>query len=259
MFISSSTPDSFTWLDLLSVIFSGAAALGGVVAVIIAVRALTIARESAAVEQLFVSFAEVLAAIQGIGRIGGKLGRLLDGEVRSREAIADTFQTFLAARARADLALEALGLRGDYSDSTLNLAHNFAAGIMQADEFGALSRELAADDLIDHSWVDDLSWRPSGPDTDVLAQSMSFQEVRHSKELVSPGVSQLHGLDKWWGERITEDDGYAHERSVYSIKASYLTQTSRLLDDYTREYVQPMFAAAVRRAARSRRRMSPLI
>ncbi len=41
-----------TVVDALSAVFSGLAALGGIIAVIVAVRALTVAREAASVEQL---------------------------------------------------------------------------------------------------------------------------------------------------------------------------------------------------------------
>jgi len=172
--------------------------------------------------------------------------------------ISKAFERFLAARARVGLCLESLGLAGDYPETVLTLVHNYAAGVLQADEFAAISRDVAADDLLDDEWVNELSWKPSGPDVLVLAQSASFQEVRHSRELVPDGVSQLEGLDRWWGDRILEHDSYGHARSVYSTEAAYLTQTARLVDDFTREYVQPMFSAAVRQVARSRRKMKPL-
>ncbi|WP_392341552.1 hypothetical protein ACQ86L_0835 (plasmid) [Leifsonia sp. P73] len=248
----------FPWLDFFGVIFSGTAALGGVVAVIIAIRALTVARESTAVEQLFGASGDVLAALQEVSRVGSKLGLTPEGEMRTRSEIDDSFQRFMAARARVDLALGALGLRGDYSESVLNVVHNFAVSVRQADEFDGLHRDFATDDLTDQSWADELSWSPSGPDRVVLAQSSSFREVRFARELIGAGVTQLRGLDKWWGDRITEDHSYGNERSVYSIDASYLTQTSRLVDDFTREYVQPLFESAVRRVARSSRRLSPL-
>lgn len=249
---------SVTFVDALTAVFSGLAALGGIVAVIVAVRALTVAREAASVEQLFISYGDVLGALQEVGRIGSKLGQLPGGEAQSRKAISAAFERFLAARARADLVMESLGLAGDYSGAVLNLAHNYAAGVLQADEFAAISSDITADDLVEHDWVDELSWKPSGPDVRVLARSVSFQEVRHSIELIPDGAARLKGLDRWWGERVLEHDGYGHARSVYSIDASYLTQTARLVDDFTREYVQPMFSAAVRRVATARRKMTPL-
>jgi hypothetical protein len=245
-------------LDVLGVLFSGAAAVGGIIAVIIAVRALTVARESSAYEQLFLASGDVLSSLQRLGRLGAKLGQVPNGHLRSRETMSDAFESFQAARARTELAFDSLGLDGDYSARTLDLASNFAANLLQADEFAGLSEEFAEDDVADTSWVDELSWKPSGPDVSVLARSAGFLAVRHSIDLVPEGVSQLTGLDKWWGERILEHDGYGHARSVYSVDASYLTQTARLLDDYTREYVQPMLSAAVRRVARSRRRLSPV-
>lgn len=248
-----------TFVDALTAVFSGLAALGGIVAVIVAVRALTVAREAASVEHLFISFGDVLAALQEVGRIGSRLGQVPNGEAQSREAISAAFERFLAARARADLVIESLGLAGDYSSAVLNLAHNYAAGVLQADEFAAISSDIAADDLVEHEWVETLSWKPSGPDVRVLAQSVSFQEVRHSIQLIPEGsTTRLKGLDRWWGERILEHDGYGHARSVYSIDATYLTQTARLLDDFTREYVQPMFSTAVRRVATARRKMRPI-
>lgn len=247
-----------SFIDALSAVFSGLAALGAIVAVIVALRALTIAREAASVEHLFLATSGVLASLQQIGRLGSRLGQVPGGEAQSREVIADPFERFLAARARVDLCLESLGLAGDYSSTVLNLAHNYAAGVLQADEFAAISRDNAAEDLLNHEWVKELSWKPSGPDMQILARSASFQEVRHSVHLVPDGVTRLNDLDHWWGERILEHEGYGHARSVYSADAAYLTQTARLVDDFTREYVQPMFSAAVRQVARSRRKMKPL-
>lgn len=247
-----------TILDTLGTVFSGLAALGGIVAVIIAVRSLTIARETAAVEQLFIALGDLLAALQEIGRLGSKLGQVAGGEAESRDVISTAFERFLAARARADLVRESLGLVGDYPDAVLDLAQNYSAGVLQADEFSAISADIAADDLASHGWVTELSWTPSGPDIQVLAQSASFQEVRHSLELIPKGTSRLEGIDRWWGERILEHDGYGHARSVYAVEASYLTQTARLLDDFTREYVQPMCSTAVREVARSRKRLKQL-
>jgi len=256
---ASAPATSISLLDALATIFSGLAALGGIVAVIVAIRALTIAREAAPVEQLFLAFGDVLAALQEIGKLGSKLGGEPDGAARSREVVSGAFERFLSARARADLALEALGLTGDYPDAVLNLAHNYATDVRQADEFEAISNDIAADDLAEHEWLSELSWKPSGPDVPILAQSASFQEVRHSLHLIPDGSPRLQGLDRWWGERILEHDGYGNARSVYSIDASYLTQTARLVDDFTREYVQPMFSAAVRQVARSRRRSKQLV
>ncbi|MCC4907763.1 hypothetical protein [Microbacterium sp. cx-59] len=247
-----------TVVDALSAVFSGLAALGGIVAVIVAVRALTIAREAASVEQLFLATGDTLAALQEIGRLGSRLGQVPGGEAQSRDVISEAFERFLAARARVDLCFESLGLAGDYPETVLTLAHNYAAGVLQADEFAGISRDIAADDLLDDEWVKELSWKPSGPDVLVLAQSASFQEVRQSLELIPDGVVRLEGLDHWWGARILEHDSYGHARSVYSIDATYLTQTARLIDDFTSEYVQPMFSAGVRQVARSRRKMKPL-
>lgn len=246
-------------VDALATVFSGLAALGGIIAVIVAIRALTIAREAAPVEQLFLAFGDVLAALQEIGRLGGRLGSEPNGAARSREVVSDAFERFLSARARADLALKSLGLTGDYPDAVLNLAHNFAAGVRQADEFEAISSDIAADDLAEQEWLSELSWTPSGPDVRVLAQSVSFQAVRYSLHLIPKEATRLQGLDRWWGERILEHDGYGNARSVYSIDANYLTQTARLVDDFTREYVQPMFSAAVRQVTRSRRRSKQLV
>lgn len=245
-------------IDVLSVLFSGMAALGGVVAVIVAVRALTIAREAASVEQLFIAAGDVLAALQEVGRLGSRLGQIPDGAAQSRTVITEAFERFLAARARVELCLEALGLAGECPDAVLNLANNYAAGVLQADEFAEISQEIAIKDLQENNWVTELSWKPSGPDVQILAQSASFQEVRHSIDLVPDRVMLLKGLDRWWGDRILEHGSYGHARSVYSIDASYLTQTSRLVDDFTSEYVQPLFSRAVRQVARSRRRMKPL-
>lgn len=245
-------------VDALSALFSGIAAVGGIVAVIVAVRALTVTRESASVDQLFAAAGDVLAALQQVGRLGARMGQMPGGETQSRALIGDAFEQFVAARARVDLALESLGLAGDYSGSILDLAHNFAAAVLQADEFSSISRDAIRDYVRDQQWVSELSWKPSGPDVQVLARSASFQEVRESRELLTASVARLERLDYWWGERILQHDGYGHTRSVYSVEATYLTQVSRLVDDFTREYVQPMFSMAVRRVARSRARMKTL-
>ena len=43
---------------------------------------------------------------------------------------------------------------------------------------------------------------------------------------------------EWWADRIIEYGGDSHV-NVYSPDASYFTQSSRLLDDFVREYVHP--------------------
>lgn len=241
------------WLELATAVFTGIAAVAAIWAVVIAVRALAVSRETAAVDQLFASFSELIACLQEIGRLGEKLGGMRDGERRSRAVIDGPFQRFLAARSRVDLATEALGLRGPYTESVLNLAHTFAVGVLQADEFGDITRVMIRDD--DRSWVTELSWRPTPREEEVLARSLSFLEVRQAKELIDPDAVRLAGLDEWWGKRIADPD-YQSGRSVYSIKATYLTQNARLLDDFTREYVQPMCEEALRAVARSTKRMA---
>jgi hypothetical protein len=249
------TSSAFNWLEASMAIFTAIAAVAATWAVVIAVRSLVIAREATAVDQLFGALADVLAELQEVARLGVMLSNQPDGEARSRDVVEGAFQRFLGARARVDLAAAALGLRGPYIDGVLDVAHNFAVNIRQADEFGPISREIIQGDDADRSWVRDLSWSPNAADIEVLAKSLSFLEVRQAMELVDPAVTRLRGLDRWWAERIVEF-GRERDRNVYSIYSSYLVQDSRLLADFTREYVQPAAEKALHEVSRTTKRLA---
>lgn len=213
-----------------------------------------IARETVAVDHLLGALADVLAELQEIARLGVVLSSQPDGETQSRDVIDGGFQRFLGACARVDLATAALGLRGPYIESVLDVAHQFAVNIKQADEFGEISRGMLRDDS-DRSWVRELSWNPSADHVDLLTQSLSFLEVRHAMELIDPAATRLRGLDHWWAKRVN-NTGLSGYISVYSIYSSYLDQCSRLLNDFTREYVQPAAENALREVSRTTKRLA---
>ena len=254
-----SNETTYTWIDLLTAVFSGVAAVGGIVALGIAIRALAVSRQAVVIEQLFVAFSEVIAALQEIGRAGTLLGLKDGGEPKSRATLDPLFQRFLAARARVDLACEALGVRGAYTEGVLTLANNFAASVLQADEFGPLSRKKTRVQQreAERGWLDLLSWTPTPEEIEVLSHSITLEDVWQSLELVDTSEAVFADLVDWWASRIV-DPWVQMPRSVYYVEAPYLVQTSRLLDDYTREILQPMCELALRRVAGARSRRTPL-
>lgn len=231
-------------LNLTGVALSGITALGGLAAVFIALRTMVISRQSAAVERLFDAFGDIISSLQEVSRLGQSIDK--SGDIHeSRTIVGDSFYRFTSARARADLALDALARHNNYLNELFDVSHNFAADILQADEFSGYANEFALSDVEDRSWVEELSWLPSGPDAVVLARSSGFFSARGALDLVTD--DRLKGIDRWWGEKILED--YSSEigaMSVYSLHASYMTQHSRLLDDFVREYLQPALSEEVR-------------
>lgn len=240
-----------SWLDIVSATVGVVTALGSIAAIVIAVVAIRGSHRSVAANELFAAAAAIIAALQRIEREGtslalnkSKLGSLL-----SRAVIDPAFSEFLAARARADLAMSALGINGPYPQAVLNIVHNAAAGVRQADEFEQYWRDQADEDLVDQSWLLELSWAPSDSDVEVLARSASFQDIRSALSLVPDEPGALANLDWWWGQRVLDTD-LNSGRSVYSVEAHYLIQTSRLVGDLAREFVQPMFEEALKQVPR---------
>jgi hypothetical protein len=239
--LTSPGPTSF---DIVNLIVGAITAIGSIVAIIVAVIAIRGSHRSASTEQLFIAAGEMIAALQQIEREGGRLGQVEDGEQLSRDVISDPFSRFLAARARVDLAMRALGINGTYPDAVFTMAHNFAAGVLQADEFAGLHEEFIPGYLEEQSWGLELSWTPSEDDMHVLGRSASFTEVRQALSWVPDVSGALGGFDWWWGERILAPDSQ-QRRSVYWIDSAYMTQTSRLVGDFTREFVQPLLELAL--------------
>lgn len=230
--------------DVVNLVVGAITAIGSTVAIIVAVIAIRGSHRSASAEQLFTAAGEVIAALQEVEREGARLGQIEDGEQLSREVINDPFSRFLAARARVDLAMQALGIDGPYPDAVLTLAHNFAAGVLQAHEFSGLHQDFIPDYVEDQSWGLGLSWTPNDGDMEILARSASFTDVRQALVWLPDEPGALGGFDWWWGERVLDPDTQ-QPRSVYWVDSPYVTQIARLVGDFTREFVQPLFAVAL--------------
>jgi hypothetical protein len=239
--VASAGPTTF---DVVNLVVGAITAIGSIVAIIVAVIAIRGSHRSASAEQLFTAAGEMITALQQIEREGGRLGRIEDGEQRSRDVINVPFSHFLTSRARVDLAMRALGIHGPYSDAVMTMAHNFAAGVLQADEFAELHRESLPYYLENQSWGLELSWTPSESDMEILGRSASFAEVRETATWIPDEAGALGGFDWWWGERILDPDSQ-QPRSVYCVDSAYMTQTARLVGDFTREFVQPLFETAL--------------
>lgn len=244
--LAAAEPSAF---DIVNLVVGAITAIGSIFAIIIAVIAIRGSHRSASAEQLFTAAGEVIAALQEIEREGGRLGQIEDGEQLSREVVDEPFSRFLAARARVDLAMQALGIDGPYPDAVLTLAHTFAAGVLQADEFAGLHQDFIPDYLEDQSWGLELSWTPRESDMEILARSASFTDVRQALVWIPDEPGALGGFDWWWGERILDPDTQ-QPRSVYWVDSPYVTQVARLVGDFTREFVQPLFAVALSQVGR---------
>lgn len=112
--LASAAPTTF---DIVNLVVGAITAIGSIVAIIVAIIAIRGSHRSASAEQLFTAAGEMIAALQQIEREGGKLGQIEDGEHLSRDVINDPFSRFLAARARVDLSMRALGTNGPYESS----------------------------------------------------------------------------------------------------------------------------------------------
>lgn len=244
--VSPSPPDLFQWLNAIGALGSAVAAVGAVLAFMVATRALRTAREAVVLDQLLAGFSDLVAQLQGIANTGVQLSQKKGGEYRSREAVGPAFQKYLAAQSRVLLVLGALGTRGDEAEAVLNVANNLAANVLQADEFGTMTRSRRhAGSLFDDV---SLSWSPSEPERKVLEQSIYFASLAAAfSDLVPESLMSLRARDRDFAQNVLR--GPFDARSVYGLSAPYLTQTSRLLDDFTRFVVEPMFERFVKASA----------
>lgn len=219
-------------------------------AAFIAVKSLVVSRQSAAVERLFDAVGDILAALQEISRVGDSL--ISENDIKkSRLLVGDSFHRFLTAQSRAKIAMIALDLWSDYLDDLLAISNNFAVDILQADEFSVYAEEFAEEDKIDRSWVKELSWIPSHHEQIVLAQSTSFFSARSVLGLVSD--RSLKNIDYWWGSKVLDDHRSDYGPTVYSIDSGYMTQHTRLLDDFVGEYLQPALTDEIKKMTKNTR------
>jgi len=232
--------------ELISAIGSVAAALGTAVAVAVAVTALQTSRRTALADQFLGAVGDMLAALAQVSERAGQLNRMDNGEETSRQHLGDAFSSFAHASARIGLLEPALSNNAEYGEWVRAVANNLAANLLQADEFQSLMQEIISDEPV----ADEFLGEATPPERALLNKSLSFRSVtmidldppdKIPKSFQPPMI--------WWAQRIVEYGGDGHV-NVYSPDATYLTQNSRLLDDFVREYMHPWAQEVVRKGLR---------
>jgi hypothetical protein len=233
--------------DSITALASAIAALGTLAAVFVAFRALASARKTALLDRLVTAYGDMLGALNTISAESARLSQQSGGEARSRIELQEPFRAFQSADARVRLLAPALGIDNEYTSWVLDASNTLAANLLQADEFGTLIPSLMA------RRSSDSASRVGQGTLDVLDRSIYFYLV---KSLISdlpqpptPRWLKAEPIGTWSRETIEKfgDDGYV---SVYNPEASYLIQSSRLLDDFTHNYLEPWCQAVVRRRNR---------
>lgn len=171
----------------------------------------------------------MIAALQAISSAAGALKT--DELVKeSRVRLRPHFDAFKAAESRVSLLVSSVGK--DDGDWIRSVANNFAADLLQADEFA--DYPLSADD-------EDLAGY-SPEDAEILRRSSSYFSAASAESLRGEGAMSLN---RWWGDRVISGTRSSFP-NVYSVNSSYIIQHCRLLDDFVREYMEPWAEKVVR-------------
>lgn len=216
---------------MTSIVISSASVLVALISAFVSYRSSRIARRGLVANHLIASLSDMIVALQEVSSAGFKLNT--EELVRqSREYIDPHFNAFKSADSRVSLLLSSV--RSTDDDGLRTVANNLAVNIRQADEWWDLTFDLDDDTLAGYSKEEAATLRASRSFQSVVTLAA---DLGNSREIVS--------LQKWWATKILRSakDSYV---SVYSVRASYMTQHTRLLDDFVREYLEPWAEKVVR-------------
>lgn len=207
-------------------------------------------RRAAFTDQLLNAVGEMIGALAELSDAATRLSGQRDGEEASRSVLRDMFSRFARASTRVGILEFSLIGESGYGDWLRSVANNLSADLLQANDFAPIARRVVRE-----SRPHDKPIGTSDGDWAILSRSLSYWSVQ-MVGLDPPGEvpSGFEPLPSWWARKILRAG--TEPNTVYSLDASYFVQIARLLDDFTREYLDPWAKSLVTEALGVRRRGS---